>query len=85
MTITQGLHGFKSVEQARAIANILGHMSQSDGYSEDEQRLAVRLAERIDRLIIRGAILTEYVAYSPIQEEVLMEAFDIYMEANNND
>ena len=75
------ISGFRSTEQAEAIASILEHMSTSDAYDENEQSTAKTLSNTIRRFIKEGIILTQYVTYSRKQEDVLSEAFEIYVEA----
>jgi len=81
MTYEAGLSGFTGSEQAEAIANILEHMSTSEGYDEKEQSTAKTLSDTIRRFIREGIILDKYVTYSRKQEDVLTEAFEIYVEA----
>ena len=81
MTYEAGLSGFRSPGQAKAIANILEHMSTSDAYDEEEQAIAKNLSDGIRRFIKEDVILTNRLAYSRGQEDVLSEAFAIYVEA----
>jgi len=80
MTYEAGPSGFRSSEQAEAIANILEHMSTSDAYDETEQSTAKTLSTRIKQYIKEGIILDKYVTYSSKQGDILSEAFDIYVE-----
>ena len=81
MTYEAGTSGFRSPEQATAIADILEHMSTSDAYDEKEQATAKTLSDRIKSYIKQGIILDKYVTYSRKQEDILAEAFEIYVEA----
>jgi len=86
MTYEAELSGFRSAEQAEAIANILAHMSQSDAYDEKEQSTAKTLSDRIRRYIREGIILEKYVThYSRSEEDTISEAFAIYVETKHND
>ncbi|MBU1067131.1 hypothetical protein KKE60_05060 [Patescibacteria group bacterium] len=80
MTLEAGPSGFRSPEQAEAIANILKHTSMSDSYDEKEQSTARTLSDRIKRYIEEGIILDKYITSNRGQETMLAEAFEIYVE-----
>ena len=81
MTLEAGPSGFRSSEQAEAIASILKHMSVSESCDEKEQSTAKTLSDRIRRHIKEGIVLDKYVTLNREQENMLAEAFEIYVEA----
>lgn len=81
MTFEGSASGFSSDTQAETIATILERMSESDAYGEKEQSIAKRLATTIHQYIKEGIILDKRATYSTNSEEVLSEAFAIYVEA----
>lgn len=83
MTYEARPSGFRSTTQAKAIATILEHMSASDAYDEEAQSTAKRLASSIHRYIKEGIILDKQLTYSGEAEDILNEAFEIYIEAKH--
>jgi len=81
MTFEGSISGFRSLEQADAIASILEYMSRSIAYDEEKQATAKTLAGRIKRYIKEGIVLTNIPTYSRNQENILAEAIEIYTEA----
>ena len=71
---------FRSTKQAEAIADILKYMSTSNAYDEHRQEVAKTLANRVWKHIQDGVILDRHVTYTQEGEDVLVEAFDIYVK-----
>lgn len=73
--------GFTSSTQAETIAEVLDFISKSDAYSEEDQATAKKLASTIRQYIKEEIILTKQLTYSTKTENMLNEAFEIYVEA----